>query len=466
MDNTRSKSIGASSETALLSRVRKRRLATTRGLTKQSITPTNSPSRVSPCNSTPAAQKPLPFPLLGASAIPRGNQLPPHPPYSPVGQSSFLLPEAVRVSVISPTLQSSPFAEKDPSLDWDDFHQTPSYSNIVPNNNTQVNDCITGIQKITLVDTSVTSLSSCGKMTVTETNEPKALSPEEKANLDLEIQQDNIKLNELHVLVNDMMEDYTDADVRKGNVELVQKRLDIISDARSKFRTFVRKYKQKYGNHYVPNCEIAEKSLNDINISIREHADKIWSKVEAIQEQQQVQQQTESNHGGTRPVVQPVYQTGNANSVSQGDLIYRKNLYRDQLLYLRDSLSLPQSGTISDHWLEKSDSDICQAMKDLGRWQTSLEKLSSTFREYEKLCTAAGTSEDFESDSEDFETVRNQVKEVIIAVKAEDSRRNLQTLLPQKSAKIKYPVFSGDIGEDFVKFRAKMEDCFKKNRIL
>ena len=467
MDLTRTKSVGASSETALLQvpKLRKKRLGTTRGLTKPSTTPTNSPSRLPPPSSTPALRNPLPVPVQGVSAISRGNPLPPHPPLSPVGQR-WPSQEAIRVSVISPLIVRESCTEKDPSLDWDNFEDCPSYK-----------DNFAGIinindkedpHKVTLVDTSISSFSSNDKMTLSQNNssgpsEPKILSEQEKCVLEQSMQQDNSKLVELKDIVTDMMEDYTADDVRKGNVEMVQKQLDKISDARNNFRVFVRKYRTLYATYNLSNCEIADKHLNDINKSIRDHANLIWTKVESIQDQQRA-----SVPPGVEPI--PILETAptveRTTSVPSGDLVYRKNLYRDQLLYLKEALSLPQTGTVKEHWEEKSDSDICQAMKDLGRWQTSLEKLSTAFREYEKLSLAMGGVEGFESDSEDFEDVRNKVKEVIIAVKAEDSRRNLQTLLPQKSDKIKYPTFSGEVGEDLIKFKSKMEDCFRKNRIL
>ena len=71
----------------------------------------------------------------------------------------------------------------------------------------------------------------------------------------------------------------------------------------------------------------------------------------------------------------------------------------------------------------------------------------------------------FLSDSEDFEDVRNKVKQVILAVKAEDQSRNLQSLLPSKSEKVKYPNFSGEPGEDLLKFKEKITECFRKNRV-
>ena len=81
------------------------------------------------------------------------------------------------------------------------------------------------------------------------------------------------------------------------------------------------------------------------------------------------------------------------------------------------------------------ESEVCSAMQKLSDWQKGVEKLSKAFREYERAVSKFGDpgSAAFQSDSEDFETLRIKVKEVTIAVKVEDQKRNLQTLMPQKS---------------------------------
>ena len=51
-------------------------------------------------------------------------------------------------------------------------------------------------------------------------------------------------------------------------------------------------------------------------------------------------------------------------------------------------------------------------------------------------------------DQEDFEGIRVKVKKVTMAVRNEDQKRNLQSLLPAMTEKVKYPSFSGESGED------------------
>ena len=201
-----------------------------------------------------------------------------------------------------------------------------------------------------------------------------------------------------------------------------------------------------------------------MNVKIREHAATIWTKVEELQETSQaplIQAPSPTNNSVRQSVTEnPRVESSNL----AGELEFKRKVYRDQILYLTEALNLPTSGTVEEQWAELRDSDVCQAMKDMSRWQTSLEKLSSTFREYEKLNGSVGPLSTFETDSEEFEDIRNRVKEVTLAVKKEDTRRNLQTLLPLKSDKVKYPTFSGDIGEDYIKFKEKVMDCFIKKK--
>ena len=106
-------------------------------------------------------------------------------------------------------------------------------------------------------------------------------------------------------------------------------------------------------------------------------------------------------------------------------------------------------------------------MRELSNWQKSVERLSKSFRDFEKEVQKTGSLSDpsFIEDQGEFERIRVKVKEVTMAVRNEDQKRNLQSLLPAKTEKVKYPSFSGDSGEDLTKFKEKMNECYRKNRI-
>ena len=472
-----------------------------RGNIENFITPANSPTRAPVISSTPLAGASVPvssasLPLRGASALPGSARLPPHPPYSPARQIGLsrprpdaLLPprSSVRVSVISPRIfvtggdcgVSSVHSEPEVSLDWDNFAEIPKFGEIGTTKAPEIHtdncsreaDDITGIediQKVTLVDTSVSSLSSNNN--IFDSQKPAKMDHQNQESMQQLMIQENEKSVALRDTVYDLMDNFKAERVRMGNIMHVQSKLDKISDVRDKFRNVVRYYQKTFAEFHPSNCSALKSQLDTMISDVESYEDAIWSRVEQLQSEQQPPPPPSNSGGGwggTAPVHAAPHSSsssGNQGTSSPSDLVFRKNVYKDCLLHLRDDLSLPDHDTIEEHWAKKTDSEVSQAMKDIGTWQKTVKELSKVFREYEKVATSVG-DEELETLSEDFEEVRIQVKAVVLAVKSEDEKRNLQTLLPAKSDKVKYPQFSGDPGEDFVKFKEKLNECFRKNRV-
>ena len=79
--------------------------------------------------------------------------------------------------------------------------------------------------------------------------QPIDLNPDDRAQIQAEMNTACVKLMEKYQLVLDMMEDFTVEDVHPGNTDRVDAKLEKISDARSDFRTAVRQYKELYGEY-------------------------------------------------------------------------------------------------------------------------------------------------------------------------------------------------------------------------
>ena len=478
---------------------RKKRLATTRGFDNsglqapKTVTPSTSPSTFLPvAGSTPLTPKRnLGDRLLGISALQRVVQhprapppprlassrpLPPSPPSSslPLAVLPLPTPIAFAVSVITPTVTP------EQSLDWDNYSDTPSYRPSlgaqVPQNLSTA-ECIQEVsdltelledQKITLVETSESALSSisiASTMSRFQYQQPNQMDSLARAELQTEMNEECSRLNSMHQDVVDMMDDYGVGDVNQGNVDRVDSRLKEIADARKEFRAAVRNYKEQYGDYGDIDGRL-DRYISTLNHTVSAHANNIWSRVAQIcppmthyeKESLKLQREQIQNQANATP----------RNRQADGKLSYetKKLLYRDELRFLTDSLSLPDYGTVADHWKEQSEADVSKAMRKHSDWEKSLVSISKTFREYEMLAKQYGEDiVELESNTEDYLEIRNTVKAVILAVQFEDERRNLQTLQSSKSDKVAYPTFSGEPGEDLVRFKEKMKDCFKKNRV-
>ena len=216
--------------------VKKRRLATTRGLNSSgrgaaqySVTPNNTPSRISVIHSTPITTQSIPafiptFPLQGISSIPGPVRLPPHPPFSPAGQlgrpvtGPAVLPprSSTRVSLISPSLYVtgaecgalSAEPEPDPSLDWDNFGESPTFG---------ILQAARGIQALQLTEClkeveDITGIEDIRKLTLVETSESSLHCEQHSDNMEPSQQRElmldeNDKLEKLRDAVYDMMSD-------------------------------------------------------------------------------------------------------------------------------------------------------------------------------------------------------------------------------------------------------------------
>ena len=116
---------------------------------------------------------------------------------------------------------------------------------------------------------------------------------------------------------------------------------------------------------------------------------------------------------------------------------------------------------------KKTDSEISKLMRESKTWSKSLLDVSRVFRAYEKLAKESGEDEEeLLSNKTVFESLSTRIVGLETAVSAEDVRRNLYTLDNNKSEKVKYPTFSGDKKEDYLKFKTKMMEAFTKNRVV
>ena len=419
--------------------------------------------------------------------------LPPIPPFSPTRSKRLLPPRphtplpsasfqehpgitSIQTSVISPALNPS-LTTNEHSLDWDNYGESPSY-NAVDDLNLQglhISGCLKEINKahtIPIVNTSESSLSVSSftrEMSVFSQQTPDQMDPATRSRVQHEMNQQSNKIYQLNQEFDDMIEDFCEDDVYRGNLVHVKDKLDAIADARSKVRNVVREYQRLYGSVGDQNDTLSS-LVTSINQKVRDHARVIWARAEELQadqpglhDQAVHQDQQQAAQGSTSASLE----AANRRQI-EGKLSYeaKKMEFKDLARLLKDSLNLPDIDTISDHWSQQSNAEVCKAMRRMTEWDKSLVRISKTFREYEKLSKQFDEdASDRENCLEDYIEIRNNVKEVGEAVIFEDDDRNLQTLYGSKSEKVKYPTFGGEPGEDLVKFKLKIEECFKKNQV-
>ena len=159
------------------------------------------------------------------------------------------------------------------------------------------------------------------------------------------------------------------------------------------------------------------------------------------------------------PNSEPKFSSGSSRP---GHIKSKRKEFNDQIDLLSTSCGLdlgnPETEIEFDELAKiyklKSDADISKLVREAKSWSQSLVSLSKVFREYEELALNFGEDEEeLESNQTIFDTAKSRLLDLKKIVDNEDNRRNLFTLDNTKFEKIKYPTFSGDRKEDFIKFK-------------
>ena len=97
-----------------------------------------------------------------------------------------------------------------------------------------------------------------------------------------------------------------------------------------------------------PAIQQLDAAILDVNRRVKAHAHLIWAKVEVIKNStDSVPPATSGAMSGRRP----------SSAQNTNDLNFKRNVYRDQVLFLTESLKLPDDDEveIDDHWSSQSE---------------------------------------------------------------------------------------------------------------
>ena len=120
-----------------------------------------------------------------------------------------------------------------------------------------------------------------------------------------------------------------------------------------------------------------------------------------------------------------------------------------------------------DDWTKETDLSINRAMTSSLEWKRELEKVIKMKREVDSIVADNGLHEDAQILQAGILVNRltEDVRYIIELIRTEDDSRELYTLDAAKTDSVKLPTFGGRDDEDFVKFKAEVEEAFVQNRV-
>ena len=121
---------------------------------------------------------------------------------------------------------------------------------------------------------------------------------------------------------------------------------------------------------------------------------------------------------------------------------------------------------MDENWEEADNIKVSQAMRQTCVWQTQMNPIERKYTEFQNLSEEYKFSTDkTESVDNEYKRIRDIFDKTKKAVTEQDTERGLFTLEPAKTEKVKFPIFTGQPAEDYMKWKEKMENAFLKNRV-
>ena len=113
-----------------------------------------------------------------------------------------------------------------------------------------------------------------------------------------------------------------------------------------------------------------------------------------------------------------------------------------------------------------SDDKISRLVHKISKYEKLRDTINSTYNDYVEF-TAVFKPEEEEFDLDKLTSAvtdaSNEINTLIKSIETEDEERGLATLMPRKVEKMKWPIFSGKPGENFLKFKENFLKVAKQN---
>ena len=425
--------------------------------------------------------------------------LPNHAPISPIphisGEQPISSPGAVFISPENQLLQRKRLNKDShvkewleahtPEQEWDAYNPLPTFQlqdefwesrGLLPILDHNYTAGIQQIRPVRIVSSSNSDTYSADKDTCVSVN----MAASENDAMEAACSKHKKDISKVKYLLGRLTEDDVDED--SVNDGLITERLKEIRDLEVNVGCAVHetidKFRAQLGEE---RCAAIETSVSDLSKLVKAHEKKIRAKVKQIAPPPRALSSYETEMlEFQRKLVEIEVQKQNSENLQRikeetrgkAELTGKVSEFRNAVRRLEEKIKYVEIQDDPDYWQTVEAEEISQTMKDLNNWDSMLA-------DTEKICIEIGNLVKVYGEPEDAATtgythahikslmgdLRIDVKDAKEAVSKEDSDRALFSLESSKGEILKYPNFAGDPGQDFVKFKEKMDYRFRRNRV-
>ena len=271
----------------------------------------------------------------------------------------------------------------------------------------------------------------------------------------------------------DEMDDLPAEDIDAGIVNQAEKDRDRIWAKKNAFRQQVRSFVAEYSSSVPGLKEKWEESLTDLLSKVNSYRKEVTTKLEQLRPTVRMSEfEQKSLELQERALIEKIEKRNNREKMLLDEGLAQA---KAKLMAFQEDCSnlSAEMSTDCTPYKDRDDVSIANTMQDLKEWKKLYARMSSNYREYERLARVHGEQEllgdDQQSEMEVAEEMFESMKETFEKDKQEieelDTSRELFSNHKTVGEKLEYPKFSGASNEDYTKFYDKTIKAFRHNKV-
>ena len=273
------------------------------------------------------------------------------------------------------------------------------------------------------------------------------------------------KLKHLETKVRDMCDDLDPEFISKDSAPSMAAELDKIGSVRDEYRNAIRSFMSDYNAELSgPELEQWKHDMEAVLNRVKKHKFDVLACVNKFTPQAAPMSEFEKETIALQKQQLELQQNTESSKQKEAEAIAQplKKLLIEKCNNLDEDLE-----QISVTMLKTGDEQqVVKVMHKLSDWKGQLESISVL---HQQLLTKTALhplpSEDQTQIDAAFERTKASLADIVTTAEEEDDRRQLYSLdTTNRGDQVKWPVFGGEVGEDFFKFKADFTDAAKQNR--
>ena len=425
--------------------------------------------------------------------------LPPHPPISPIasGQAHSesgsslatpkeqkLLDQPIQSGLVQAWVDRFPTS---PSIEWDHYTASPSFNQdeqfwrsrgrvsttdfgFLSDNSGDYPETPNRNRKIQIVSTQSSDLETLSNSSIVTMSNQEAVNKGDQYEFAMvKVKQDRDKITY-------KMRTFGIEDVDPDDIPLAHEKLKEVDDLLCIYWANVDSVIASYSNQIPPEgLKALQESIPELKSQVKAYEKSIRAKIKSFNP---IEPKALSSYEDQMLEIQKKMMEIELNKEKRNNdenkalVVSKAGQVREKLRKLEELIKLVDMRENKDYWVEVDDTTITRTMKDLSKWDLTLNEAEDRFLEFKNLVALHGEPTDTDETGYDSASIKSlllemrlEVKDAKTTIQDQDKKRCLFSLETNKGEFLKYPNFSGELGEDLAKFKEKMEYRFRMNQV-